>query len=149
MFYNCRNLKDLKFGESFNTTKVTNMGDMFFNCSSLTELNLKNFNTENVTDMVYMFLNCSNLENLNLNNFNTEKVTDMEGMFYECSSLKKLEFGENFKTEKVTNKSGMFSKCDNFPDDIRNKLDNVEEVIKFFKEKTTKKDFLKYHSAIK
>ena len=29
---------------------------MFYNCSSLTSLNLSNFNTNNVTDMRYMFV---------------------------------------------------------------------------------------------
>ena len=34
---------------------------MFFNCYSLTSLNLSNFNTQNVTDMSYMFYNCNSL----------------------------------------------------------------------------------------
>ena len=32
-----------------------------------------------------MFFNCSSLKELNLNNFNTNNVTDMNGMFYACS----------------------------------------------------------------
>ena len=123
MFSGCSSLKDLKFSESFNTTKVTGMKFMFSGCSSLTELDLNNFDTTNVTDMSFMFLG--------------------------CSELKKINFGQNFNTTNVTNMNNMFDWCSSFPEDLRNKLDNVEEVIKFFKEKTTKKDFLKYHSAIK
>ena len=35
------------------------MSFMFFGCSSLNELNLKNFNTINVIDMRQMFFGCS------------------------------------------------------------------------------------------
>ena len=40
--------------------------------------------------MSYMFYECSSLEELNLSNFNTNKVTNMYGMFLGCSSLKEL-----------------------------------------------------------
>ena len=49
---------------------------MFYECSSLKELNLSKFNTENVEDMSSMFNECSSLEVLNLSNFNTENVYD-------------------------------------------------------------------------
>ena len=35
------------------------MNSMFYECSSLKELNLKNFNTNNVTNMNSMFFGCS------------------------------------------------------------------------------------------
>jgi surface protein len=35
------------------------MGGMFYNCSSLKELNISNFNTDNVKDMSCMFKGCS------------------------------------------------------------------------------------------
>ena len=37
----------------------------------------------------HMFFECSSLKNINLSNFNTQNVTDMNAMFWECSSLKK------------------------------------------------------------
>ena len=43
------------------TSKVTDMSSMFFNCSSLETLDLFNFNTSKVTDMSYMFNNCNKL----------------------------------------------------------------------------------------
>ena len=75
---------------------------MFFQCSSLKELNLSNFNTYNVTDMSYMFYYCSSLKELNLSNFNTINVTDMSLMFCECSSLNELNIS-NFNTNNVIN----------------------------------------------
>ncbi len=62
-------------------TPLNNTNFMFFNCSSLTSLNLSNFNTNNVTNMNSMFSNCSSLTSLNLSNFNTNNVTDMCRMF--------------------------------------------------------------------
>ena len=34
---------------------ITNMSYMFYNCSSLKEINLSSFNTNQVTDMLWMF----------------------------------------------------------------------------------------------
>ena len=50
------------------------MSEIFFNCSSLKELNLQNFNTNNVTNMSYMLYECSSLNELNLNKFNANNV---------------------------------------------------------------------------
>ena len=41
------------------------MSEMFYNCSSLTSLNLSNFNTNNVNYMGGMFSGCSSLTSLN------------------------------------------------------------------------------------
>ncbi len=35
--------------------------------------------------MTMMFYNCSSLTNLDLRNFDTSKVTNMSNMFYGCS----------------------------------------------------------------
>jgi surface protein len=60
---------------------ITNTNYMFYDCSSLINLNLSNFNTTNVTDMSGMFYGCESLTNLNLSNFNTTNVTNMSYMF--------------------------------------------------------------------
>ena len=39
--------------------------------------------------MNYMFYECSSLTNIDLSNFNTNNVTDMEGMFFGCKKLNK------------------------------------------------------------
>ena len=61
---------------------------MFYECESLTNLNLSNFNTQNVIDMSYMFCFCESLTNLNIN-FNVQNVTAMNSMFSGCNSIKK------------------------------------------------------------
>lgn len=55
-FYECRSLTSLDLSY-FDTSKVTNMNRMFEDCSSLTSLDVSNFDTSNVTDMNYMFSN--------------------------------------------------------------------------------------------
>ena len=68
-----------------NLLKVTNY--LFYNCYTLTSLNLSNFSTQNVTNMRYMFYNCKSLTSLDLSNFNTQNVTNMEYMFSYCYLL--------------------------------------------------------------
>ena len=81
---------------------LNDMSYMFYNCSSLTSLNLSNFNTNNVKDMSYMFSSCSSLTSLNLSNFNTNNVNNMSYMFYNCSSLTSLNLS-NFNTINIIN----------------------------------------------
>ena len=109
MFYNCNSLTTLDLS-NFNTQNVTNMEAMFCNCNSLTSLNLSNFNTQNVTNMNYMFYKCNSLTTLDLSNFNTQNVINMEAMFFGCSSLISLNLS-NFNTQNVINMEAMFFNC--------------------------------------
>ena len=118
MFIDCSNLEELNL-KNFNTENVTDMSFMFSGCNKLTELDLKNFDTKKVTNMECMFYECSSLENLDIKNFNTEKVTKMQGMFYDCRNLEKLEIGENFKTENVNKKKQMFDGCNKLPEEFK------------------------------
>ena len=63
------------------------MNRMFYNCTSLTSLDLSNYNTSKVTAMLSMFEYCSSLPSLDLSNFDTSNVNDMDYMFYECINL--------------------------------------------------------------
>ena len=118
MFIDCSNLEELNL-KNFNTENVTDMSFMFSGCNKLTELDLKNFDTKKVTNMECMFYECSSLENLDIKNFNTEKVTKMHGMFYDCRNLEKLEIGENFKTENVNKKKQMSDGCNKLPEEFK------------------------------
>ena len=109
-FRNLTKLETITGLEYLNTEKVTDMGYMFFNCSSLTSLDVSKFNTVKVTDMSYMFSNCSSLTSLDVSKFNTVNVTNMGRMFYNCSALISLDV-TNFNTEKVTFMAYMFSGC--------------------------------------
>ena len=104
------NLISINFNNNFNTSNVTNMFRMFYDCESLTSLDLSSFNTSNVTDMSYMFSWCSSLTSLDLSSFNTANVTNMEGMFTLDQRLTSIEMS-SFNTSNVTDISGMFQYC--------------------------------------
>ena len=109
MFYDCSGLTSLDLS-SFSTSKVTKMSFMFEDCSSLTSLDLSSFNTSKVTNMSYMFDGCSGLKSLDLSYFNTSYVTDMRNMFSGCSGLKSLNLS-GFDTYRVTDMYSMFDDC--------------------------------------
>ena len=67
-FYNKDWLTDIVFTSAFNTSKVTNMFEMFSNCSALTSLDLSNFDTSKVYTMSGMFSGCTLLQNIKMPN---------------------------------------------------------------------------------
>ena len=106
-FDGCSDLTEIEGIENMNTEEVTNMGYMFYGCSSLTSLNVSNFDTQNVTDMSYMFSACSGLKSLNVSKFNTQKVENMHAMFSLCKGLHSLNLSK-FDTQNVKDMSRMF-----------------------------------------
>ena len=64
---------------------------MFWDCSSLEEINFNNFDTSKVTDMSGMFELCSNLKSLDLSNFDTSSVQRIYHIFRGCTSLEYLD----------------------------------------------------------
>ncbi|MBR6176610.1 MAG: BspA family leucine-rich repeat surface protein [Bacteroidales bacterium] len=111
-FYGCENLTSIiGIKENLNTSEVTDMKNMFYNCQKLVELDVSGFNTENVTDMHEMFYYCIQLQSLDVSGFNTEKVTNMWGMFEGCAYLTSLDVS-GFNTDKVINMAYMFKHCE-------------------------------------
>ena len=111
MFYNCNNLTSLDLS-NFNTSSVTNMAYMFYGCNKLTTLDVSNFDTSNVNTMTHMFYNCTNLTELDLTNFDTNNVTNMMYMFYACNQLTSLDISD-WDTGNVNTMRYMFDSCTN------------------------------------
>ena len=111
MFGECSSLTSLDLSH-FNTSKVTSMYRMFEDCSSLSALDLSSFDTAKVTDYGFsmMFFGCGNLATLNISSFNTSNATDMRRMFMGCKSLVSLDLS-HFDTSKVTDMFGVFRDC--------------------------------------
>ena len=115
LFAGLEKLQYVKNLEKLDTSQVTDMSKMFYDCIRLESLNLGGFDTSKVTDMSNMFYDCRNLQSLDLKNFNTGNVTNMSGMFggtYDIydqywNDLEYLDVS-GFDTSKVTDMSGMF-----------------------------------------
>ena len=66
------------------------MSSMFYNCQSLTSLDLSSFDTKNVTNMYCMFYNCQSLASLDLSSFDMRNVLFWGYMFAGCTNLKEI-----------------------------------------------------------
>ena len=92
---------------NFNTENVTRMDAMFRRSNATTIKGLENFNTKKVTNMHYMFAG-SYATTLDLSSFDTSNVIYMSGMF-QSSSATVIKGLENFNTSKVTSMGVMFA----------------------------------------
>lgn len=72
---------------NLDTSNVTDMSKMFYECSNLTSI--PQLNTSNVTNMNWMFHSCSLLATIP--QLDTANVTNMDSIFYNCSSLTTVE----------------------------------------------------------
>ena len=90
MFYDCNSLTSLELGY-FDTSSVTSMKEMFYNCSSLLSLNLYSFNTTKVQNYINMFnnLNKSLLYCINNDNNILDSIKSQISIYNEvnCSEL--------------------------------------------------------------
>ena len=110
LFCGFSSLQTINYIGNLYTVSVTNMNRMFYGCSSLTTLDLRDLKTDNVTSMMQMFCDCNYLETLNLSDWKTSKVTDMSEMFYACIALEELDLSD-WDTSSVTDMSLMFDAC--------------------------------------
>lgn len=102
LFSNCSKLTNIP--SQLITPKVTDTGNMFYNCGELTTA--PEMNTSNVTDMIRMFYGCKKLTTVPL--YDTSKVTRMEEMFWYCSDLQTVPA---FDCSNVTDMSNIFASC--------------------------------------
>ena len=93
IFSGCSSLSKIPDISKWNTSQVTDMSNMFFECFSLISLSdkISNWNTSKVVNMSYMFYNCSSLTKLpNISKWNISKVKFMKDMFFGCIKISHL-----------------------------------------------------------
>ena len=124
-FYGCKNLTEIIGIEYLNTENVLDMSYMFYECCSLTSIDLSHFNTAKVGtgrdglptelrgSMAFMFAWCYSLTHIDISNFvineNLSHSLDMQHMFSLCGSLKTIDIS-GFKNISA-NMSGLFNGC--------------------------------------
>ena len=104
MFESCTHLLSISGFSSLDFQKITNISNMFYNCSSLESLTEP---PKNVTNMNDLF----NMKSLDISSWNIKNVSDMSSLFAGCESLKSLPDISKWKTDCVTNMSSLFAKC--------------------------------------
>lgn len=77
----------------------------------------------NATSCHSMFYDCPSLTSLDLSSFDTSKVTTMYCMFYGCKKLTSIYISDKWKTNKVTEDVAMFDRCCSLPNFNKEKTD--------------------------
>ncbi|WP_294880234.1 BspA family leucine-rich repeat surface protein [uncultured Lactobacillus sp.] len=83
--------------DKLDTSKVTNMSNMFFDCPKIVSLDLSSFDTTNVTNFNMMFVADKSLGSVDLSSFSIKDNATTQVMFKLCENLKKLILGKGFK----------------------------------------------------
>lgn len=116
MFDKLYSLEEIINLHLLDTSKVTNMRDMFCDCAALKRLDLSNFDTSNVVNMIGMFARMTVIDYLDLSTFDTSKVTEIGQMFTTDSNLKKIYVSDKWDiSQNVASEdgAGMFTHCSN------------------------------------
>ena len=111
LFWGCTSLISVNL-KNFDTSQNTNFGHTFTDCISLTSIDLSSLNTSLVTHMDFMFFNCTSLKTLNLSHFDTSRLIRLDNMFANCGALTSLNLS-NFKISRNVNITNMFINCKN------------------------------------
>jgi surface protein len=102
-FRGCSNIITIPSMNSWNTSAVTNMGDMFRTASKFNQ-NISSWNVANVTTMSTMFQDAAAF-NQNIGGWNTIKVANMSFMLYGCTAFNQNIGG--FNIAALTNATNM------------------------------------------
>ena len=82
---------------------------MFYLQQYLRNVDVSNWDTSKVTNMSNMFNHCQRLPSLDVSNWDTSSVTYMVTMFADCPGLKTIYASDSFVTSQVTSSVNMFA----------------------------------------
>ena len=111
LFYECPSLTTINNINSWDTSAITNMAEMFGNCSLFNQA--LSFNTSAVTSMNSMFEGCTSFNQAL--SFNTSAVLYMGQMFYNCTAFNQPL---SFDTSSVEAMNRMFRDATAFNQNI-------------------------------
>ena len=114
MFYNCNSLKSLNFNPIKANQKI-NMTKMFYNCENIDKIIFTFYGSSNYyfpNDLSYSFYNCVSLTSIELNYFKTDQVKEISYMMYNCKKLTEFSHYSNFSNSLITSMKGLFQNCE-------------------------------------
>ena len=111
MFKNCQKLETVIFGNGFDTSNVTMMGDLFRYDIKLSHVEFGNFDTRKVQYMSEMFAECTSLTEIDISSFEPASATTVAGMFYQCTNLKTIYASSKFVVPSSAKDTQMFADC--------------------------------------
>ena len=124
MFSGCRSLRtginDPRDGglflENWDPYKVREFYNTFYQCGTLTSLNLSRWGSKQPiktsSSLIGMFQECGSLEEIYLPNWDTSETTSMGNMFRQCHDLRTIVNLEQMNVSKAWSMSYMFYSCD-------------------------------------
>lgn len=104
--YGASNLETFD-GTNIDTSQVTNMQDLFYQCGKIQTIDVSGWDVSKVENFILAFGYMSNLTTLKgIESWDTQSATDMEAMFYQDDKLSADLSGWNVKKVTV---SGSFN----------------------------------------
>jgi surface protein len=117
-FRNCTALTSLEADKYWVTSSCTNVGGMFYNCSSLQTLDTSGWDTSNVTSFYGgaggwegACFALSGITTLDMTSWDTSKVTSFALCFLGCPNLTGFTNEDNLVKSACTNMTSMFQNC--------------------------------------
>ena len=84
LFYNCVKLTSVPTNIP---QTVTNLSELFFNCTIFNDANISSWQVSNVTNMSSMFNGAISAFNQNIGSWDVGRVTNMNGLFYSAEQF--------------------------------------------------------------
>ena len=109
MFASCKSLPAVTGLDTWDTSKVTDMGYLFADCVAMTEIDLTGWDTSKVTVMTAMFETCDNLKEITLTGWTVKSGTKTTYMFCGCGALERIYTDRDWELNGES--SCMFYEC--------------------------------------
>ena len=113
LFCKCKDLVDVVFSESFDTSNVQSMSEMFSFCESLIKVDVSSFNTSSVNDYTFMFIYADKITSLDLSNFEGKYSCGYYQMFSSAKNLKYVDISSLYSIYPECNILDLYNAPDN------------------------------------
>ena len=111
MFAYCSVLNPILLPLKMSLDSVMNMSSMFYDCYTLTDIDISHVSQLNAINMSKLFCNCSSLKYVNLPK-NLNLSTNLTGLFFFCLSLESINMQGLFSSASASyNLTAMFYGC--------------------------------------